>query len=252
MSGGARPTVSVVIPARDDAHELDRCLALLAGQSVSPLEVVVVDNASRDTTAQVARRWGAVVVPEPRRGIPAAAAAGYDAARGDVIGRLDADSRPGPHWVRSVADAMGDPTLDAVTGTGTFVDLRHGGRLACRLYLGLYYACSRMALGHTALWGSSMAVRRTTWWAVRDVVERHDPEVHDDMDLAFALGPRRRVVHDRRLHVGVSARSLRAGRRRRLLRAWNTLRSNWAAAPPWDRWWDRWWHRLRGTRPRGY
>ncbi|WP_402376911.1 glycosyltransferase family A protein [Isoptericola rhizosphaerae] len=113
----ARPTVSVVVPARDDADELDRCLALLAAQSVAPLEVVVVDNASRDATAEVARRWGAVVVPEPRLGIPAAAAAGYDAARGDVIARLDADSRPGPHWVRSVVDSMTtDPAPDAVTG----------------------------------------------------------------------------------------------------------------------------------------
>jgi len=240
-AAAARPTVSVVVPARDDADELDRCLALLAAQSVAPLEVVVVDNASRDATAEVARRWGAVVVPEPRLGIPAAAAAGYDAARGDVIARLDADSRPGPHWVRSVVDSMTtDPAPDAVTGTGTFVDLRHGGRLACTLYLGLYYALTRLALGHTALWGSSMAVRRNVWWAVRDAVERHDPEVHDDMDLAFALGPHRRLVRDRRLHVGVSARSLRSGRRRRFRRAWRTLRSNWADAPPWIRWWEHW------------
>lgn len=242
MSGarGTRPSVSVVIPVRDDADELDRCLALLAAQSVPPLEVVVVDNGSRDTTADVARRWGAVVVPEPRPGIPAAAAAGYDAAQGDIIARLDADSRPGPHWVRCVVDAMTtDPVPDAVTGTGTFVDLRHGGRLACTLYLGLYYGLTHLALAHTALWGSSMALRRSVWWAVRDGVERHDPEVHDDMDLAFALGPHRRALRDRRLHVGVSARSLRTGRRRRFRRALRTLRTNWAGAPPWTRWGER-------------
>lgn len=242
-ASGKGPSVSVVIPALDDADELDRCLALLAVQSVAPLEVVVVDNGSQDATAEVARRWGAVVVPEPRRGIPAAAAAGYDAARGDVIARLDADSRPGPHWVRSIVDAMtADPAPDAVTGSGTFTDLRYGGRLACTLYLGLYYALTRMALGHTALWGSSMAVRRSAWQAVRDAVERHDAEIHDDMDLAFMLGPHRRLVRDRRLHVGVSARSLRVGRRRRLRRAWRTLRTNWAETPPWSRWWER----LRG------
>jgi hypothetical protein len=120
--------------------------------------------------------------------------------------------------------------------------VRFGGRLACSLYLGAYYALTRLALGHTALWGSSMALRRSAWSEVRETVERSDPDVHDDMDLAFALGPHRRVVRERHLHVGVSARSLRAGRRRRLLLAWNTLRSNWAEAPPWDRWWAR----LRG------
>lgn len=69
-------SVSVVIPVRDDAEELEKCLALLARQSVRPFEVVVVDNGSTDASAEVARRWGAVVVVEPRPGIPAAAATG--------------------------------------------------------------------------------------------------------------------------------------------------------------------------------
>ncbi|MFC8598546.1 glycosyltransferase family 2 protein [Isoptericola sp. NPDC057191] len=233
---GALPTVSVVVPARDDAVALERCLALLTAQTLPPLEVVVVDNASVDDTAGVARRAGAVVVHEPHVGIPAAAAAGYDTARGDVVARLDADSQPGPDWVRTVAERLAaDPSADAVTGVGTFTDLR-AGRWACALYLGTYYASTRMALGHTALWGSSMALRRSTWWAVRDQVERRDPEVHDDLDLAFALGPRRRIVRDRRLRVGVSARSLRHARRRRLARAVRTLRLNWSVAPPWERW----------------
>ncbi|MCK9792828.1 glycosyltransferase family 2 protein [Isoptericola sp. 4D.3] len=228
--------MSVVVPARDDADALGRCLALLAEQTQAPFEVVVVDNASVDATASVARHAGAIVVHEPRVGIPAAAAAGYDAARGEVVARLDADSEPGPGWVRSIAERMAsDPALEAVTGAGTFTDLR-GGRWACALYLGAYYASTRMALGHTALWGSSMAFRRSTWWAVRERVERVDPEVHDDLDLAFALGPRRRIVRDRRLRVGVSARSLRHARRRRLARAVRTLRLNWAVMPPWERW----------------
>jgi hypothetical protein len=90
-----------------------------------------------------------------------------------------------------------------------------------------------------------MAIRRGTWLTVRARVSR-DPEVHDDLDLAFALGPRRRIVRDPALRVGVSARSLRgrAQRRRRLDRAWRTLRRNWDTMPPWERW------GARLTRPR--
>ncbi|WP_307868311.1 glycosyltransferase family 2 protein [Cellulosimicrobium cellulans] len=245
--------MSVVVPVRDDAEALDRCLALLARQSVAPLEVVVVDNASGDDSALVARRWGAVVVREERVGIPAAAAAGYDAARGDVIARLDADSRPDVDWVRRVVDRMADdPSLDAMTGTGTFDDLPRGARTAvASAYLGAYYVLCHLALGHTALWGSCMALRRSTWVAVRDVVEREDPEVHDDLDLSFRLGPRRRTVLDRTWRVGVSARSLRGRRqrRRRMDRAWRTLRVNWTVAPPWERWRDRW--RGRGAAATG-
>lgn len=236
-----RPTVSVVIPARDDARALARCLVLLAQQTVAPYDVVVVDNDSSDDTAEVARRHGARVVTEPRVGIPSAAATGYDAARGEVIARLDADSRPAPDWVARVADALADGRLDAVTGPGWFHDLPPVvRRLAAAAYLGAYFALGHLAAGHPVLWGSSLALRRTTWLQVRHRVHRDDPEVHDDLDLSLALGPGSVIRVDRRLAVGASARSLRGGAqlRRRFARAFHTLSASWAEHPPWLRWRD--------------
>ncbi|HCG15916.1 MAG TPA: glycosyl transferase, partial [Micrococcus luteus] len=61
------------------------CLALLAAQSRPALEVVVVDNGCVDDSAVLARAAGARVVREPRRGVPAAAAAGLDAAVGELL-----------------------------------------------------------------------------------------------------------------------------------------------------------------------
>ncbi|WP_219923861.1 glycosyltransferase [Nocardioides campestrisoli] len=232
------PTVSVVIPVRDDAVELAVCLRLLAGQEVPPLEVVVVDNGSCDDSAAVARAAGARVVPEPRVGIPSAAATGYDAARGEVIARLDADSRPGPDWVAQVARATTDPRVDAVTGTGSFHDLPPGLRqLATWVYLGAYFALTHLALGHPPLWGSSMAVRRSSWERVRDQVHT-TADVHDDLDLAFVLGPTSVIRVVPALRVRVSGRSVRGlGQlRRRMARAVTTLRLNWAVSPPWERW----------------
>ena len=244
MTPGGVPTVSVVMPVRDDAAALEHLLSLLARQTVAPLEVVVVDNASSDDSAAVAHRWGAVVVHEPRVGIPAAAAAGYDTAKGDVIGRLDADSRPDARWVQTVVEHMAaDPALDAMTGTGRFHDLPVGVRTVASVgYLGAYYVLTHLALGHTTLWGSCLAVRSSTWEQVRERVVRDDAEVHDDLDLAFRLGPRRRTRLVRSWRVGVSARSLRgrSQRRRRMDRAWRTLRLNWEVAPPWERWRERW------------
>lgn len=231
--------VSVVIPARDDAAALDRCLSLLAAQTVAPYEVIVVDNASCDDTAGVARRHGVRVVHEPRVGIPFAAATGYDAAQGQVIARLDADSRPGPDWVARITVQMSRDRVDAVSGTGWFHDLPRGlGRPAAGAYLGAYYVLGHLAAGHPVLWGSSMALRRTCWHRVRDRVHREDPELHDDMDLALVLGPGSRIRLDRGLAVGVSARSLRGGAqlRRRFARAFRTLAVNWAESPPWLRW----------------
>ncbi|GAA1172640.1 glycosyltransferase family A protein [Ornithinimicrobium humiphilum] len=232
--------VSVVIPVRDDAEHLRRCLEALAAQTVPPAEVVVVDNASTDDSAAVARSFGARVVPEPRVGIPAAAATGYDAAACAVVARLDADSLPPTDWVERVVRALDErPDAVAVTGAGTFADSPPVARtLLALLYLGSYYALGFLAAGHHVLWGSSMALRRSAWELASPRVHRDDPELHDDMDLALVLGPRARIALVPGLSVGVSARSLRGGRqwRRRMRRAFRTLSVNWADAPPWERW----------------
>lgn len=232
--------VSVVIPVRDDAEPLDRCLRALARQTVPPLEVVVVDNGSTDDSARVAHSHGARVVAEPRPGIPAAAATGYDAALGSVIARLDADSLPPADWVERVVEALERrPDAVAVTGAGAFSDARPGlAHPAAVAYLGTYYLLGALAAGHHVLWGSSMALRREAWERVSPAVHRDDPELHDDMDLALVLGPAARIAFVPGLRVGHSARSVRglAQWRRRMARAVRTLEVNWRETPPWDRW----------------
>lgn len=234
-----RPTLSVVIPVRDDAPALRRCLAALAAQTFPPHEVVVVDNGSVDDSAAVATAAGARVVPEPVRGIPAAASTGYDAASGDVIVRCDADTVPPADWLERVAAAFAqDPELDALTGTGTFYDVGPvRAAVVGRLYLTAYYVLMHAAMAHPPLWGSAMALRREAWLRARPLVHR-DPELHDDVDLAFALGPHARIRYDRTLRVRVSGRSLVGARqtRRRFDRAFATLRLSWARMPPWQRW----------------
>lgn len=234
------PTLSVVVPVKDDVEALDHCLELLDRQTVRPLEVIVVDNGSRDNPARVATRYGARLIGEPAPGIPAAAAAGYDAARGDVVVRCDADSRPPRDWLERIGATFAqDPSLTALTGSGDFYGLpRWRAVVQGRAYLEGYYAAMHAALAHPPLWGSSMALRRERWHDVRDVVHRWDPEVHDDVDLAFALGPHAVIRYDRSLRVGVSGRSLTGAAQwwRRLRRAGRTLRLNWRLTPPWRRW----------------
>lgn len=234
------PTLSVVIPVKDDAPALDRCLDMLARQTTAPLEIIVVDNGADDHTPQVATRHGVRLITEPAPGIPAAAAAGYDATRGDVVVRCDADTRPPPDWLHRIRQAFTDhPELDAITGCGDFYGVpRWRAAVQGRTYLATYYLTMHGALAHPPLWGSNMAVRRHRWQAVREAVHRTDPEVHDDVDLAFALGPHVVIRRDPTLRVGVSGRSLTGMTqwRRRLRRGVRTIRVNWRRTPVWRRW----------------
>ena len=252
---------SVVIPVRNDAEYLRRCLRAITAQTRRPDEIVVVDNGSTDHLARVLRDYDAVrVVSEPVPGVARAAAAGYDAAVGDVILRCDADSIPPPTWLEghlaamqpalrdNAAHAPGCPgerdrgrDLVAVSGIARFGP-RWGtaGAAVGVLYITAYRAVAGAALGHMALWGSNMAFRRDWWLSVRDGIHPSD-DVHDDFDLSFRLTPRQRVVVDPRNRVTVSWRAVVSPVRivRQLRMAAETMRVNWAEQRPWVRWWER-------------
>lgn len=235
-----RPTISVVIPVKDDAALLERCLSALRRQTVAPCEIVVVDNVSSDASARVARAAGARVVCEQRPGIPATASTGYDQAEGEIIARLDADSVPSGDWIERIGDRFRDrPDLAAVTGGAAF----SGGpqrlrRVGAALYLGAYHLSLAPALGHVPLFGSNFAMRRSAWQRVSGTVHRQDPELHDDLDLAFHLGVRERIRYGRGLTVQISVRPFaEAGTLpTRFQRGFRTVLTHWPRELPWLRW----------------
>lgn len=205
----AAPAVSVVIPCLNDAPMLAQCLEALAAQTVQPREVIVVDGGSSDDSRAVATRAGARVVTATG-GIPDATAAGLDAARGDILARIDADSRPAPDWLQRMLDDFASPgPWSAVTGTGRFYGtsplLAWAGRA---LYLGGYFHAVGPMLGHPPLFGSNYAIRRDAWSRMSPLVHRDRRDIHDDSDLSIQLAPDMAVLYDPALVVGVSGRQL--------------------------------------------
>ncbi|SED29539.1 4,4'-diaponeurosporenoate glycosyltransferase [Nocardioides exalbidus] len=107
---GPAPSVSVVVPARDEALALPRLLRALAEQSVPLAEVVVVDDASSDDTAAVARDLGARVVPAGRppagwTGKAWACHVGAATTTGDLLLFLDADVTLAPDATARLLEA---------------------------------------------------------------------------------------------------------------------------------------------------
>ncbi len=235
--------VSVVVPAFDEEAVLGACLASLRAQTRAPLEVVVVDNNSRDRTAEIAREHGARVVTEAVQGIWPAAATGYDAAAGDVIARCDADSVLPPDWVERIERAFAaDPALRALTGPGVFSGLPPVRRwLADVLYMRAYFRLVGLALGHPPLFGSNLAMRADAWRAIRDQVHATSDAVHDDIDLSFHIGRGPAVRYDPTLRVGISARPFGdvRGLGVRVVKGFRSVRIHSPQDGPWARYRDR-------------
>jgi len=222
--------ISVVIPVLNDSEMLRTCLEALRSQSRPADEIVVVDNGSTDDTAGIALAAGARVVTESRRGIPAATAAGFDAARGDLLARLDADSVPFPDWLELLEQRFdADESLAAVTGPGVFYGAgRMVRRLGEVLYIGGYFWSMGWLLGHPPLFGSNFAIRASAWRRIRLTSHRDVRELHDDLDFSFQFQPDMKVEYDRDLVVGVSARPFGTAKGffRRLHWAYTTIAVN--------------------------
>jgi mycofactocin glycosyltransferase len=110
--GDALPDVTVVIPARDRAEEVDRCLAALDPE----IKVIVVDDGSRDDLrlASVARRHGARLLRRDSPGGPSAARnAAIRDLTSELVAFLDSDCVPSRGWLQALAGHFEDPLVGA-------------------------------------------------------------------------------------------------------------------------------------------
>ncbi|HEX9023587.1 MAG TPA: mycofactocin biosynthesis glycosyltransferase MftF [Geobacteraceae bacterium] len=118
--GAELPSVSVVIPVMDRADELGRCLASVSRLNYPQkrLQVIVVDDGSRDASARVARQFGALLVASGGRGRGPAAArnVGASVAQGDILAFIDSDCTASPDWLTELTPLFDDGRTAAVGG----------------------------------------------------------------------------------------------------------------------------------------
>jgi glycosyltransferase involved in cell wall biosynthesis len=209
-------TVTVIVCAYNEARLLSACLHSLKAQTRQPDAILVINNASTDDTAAVARAVpGVRVVDEPVKGLVVAREAARRAAQTDILAYVDADCRAPITWLeRVVARLERSDAPVAVTGPYRFYDWDSSGRTLIRLYDYLVapptHALVHHGLGLGAiLYGGNFAVRSGALEAIGGFdrsIEFHG----EDTNLGRRLTAIGRIDVARDCWVWTSARRYRA------------------------------------------
>lgn len=122
------PLVSVIVPARDEAANIEACVRSILATAYRPLEVLVVDDRSRDDTARIVRRIAREPASAGRLTLLAgdelppgwfgkqwALLQGYRRARGEILVFADADTRHTPELIPRAVAARDAEQVDLVT-----------------------------------------------------------------------------------------------------------------------------------------
>ncbi len=159
--------ISVIVCAHNEAQHVAACLHSLLAQSRIPDELLVINNASTDSTRAVAAEIPRVrVVDEPRKGLVVARETGRQAATGDVLVYVDADCRAPLMWLERIErHLLDDPSLIALSGPYRFYDWDWWGRLLIRAYDYTLAPATQLLVKYvlrigTIFYGGNFAVRR--------------------------------------------------------------------------------------------
>jgi len=202
VPGSRGGLVSVVIPCCDCEAYVGQAIESVLGQSWPPLELIVVDDGSRDGSEKVVRSFGEAVrlVKIPHGGAGAARNAGAVLARGDYVAFLDADDLwPGDSLQVRLEAFLRDPGLDMVFGmTAQFIspelDAATRSRIVCpgepvMVRLPGTVLLSRKAFDRVGGFATDVAVGEGLDWIMRCA------------ELGLHGGTVRSVVLRRRLHA---------------------------------------------------
>ncbi len=206
---GGMPTCSIIVPAHNEEGYIADCLrSIQETRSPDVMEIIVVDTASTERTADAAGGiTGVRVVKEERKGTSFARERGFREAKGDLLVFIDADSRLRPGWIERGSRWFRDPTTACVSGPYLCYDLGVFWNGLSLLYWWLFAVPASLVTGTVAV-GGGMMIRRSALEAANGF----DTSVTfygDDTNIAKRLRAVGRVRFDPRLIIWSSARRFR-------------------------------------------
>ena len=100
------PRISVVVCTHNGSRTLRECLSYLREVRYANFEVIVVNDGSRDDSANIAREFNVTIISTENRGLSSARNTGMQAATGEMVVYLDDDAYPDRDWLTYLAAAF--------------------------------------------------------------------------------------------------------------------------------------------------
>ncbi|HVW92091.1 MAG TPA: glycosyltransferase family 2 protein [Devosia sp.] len=210
------PQLSFVIPAYNEEALIGKCLESVLREvkrSGVDTEIVVVNNASRDRTGEIARSFAGVkVVDEPKKGLVNARHCGFENSTAEIVANIDSDTMLPEGWITTVVESFArDPRLVALSGPFIYYDLSLWNRFLVRLF---YYVTWLMhVVNHhvfrvgAVVQGGNFVFTRSAWLRAGGY-DRSIAFYGEDTDVAVRLSKVGRVRWTFGLPILASGRRL--------------------------------------------
>ena len=206
-------TISIIVPAYNEEKTIGKCLKsfqrYLPKKSNHLIEIIVVDNASTDNTAEICKNFPNVkVIYEPSKGSNRARQRGLEEAKGELLAFIDADSMITKKWFNTVEKRFSyNEKLVCLSGPYKLYDLpkwqQHIAGLAyVTLYKPVFY------LTRAAVFGGNMVIKREAL----EKIGGFNIDINlfgDDMDLARRIRKVGKTSFELRFKVLSSGRKLK-------------------------------------------
>lgn len=207
--------ISVIIPAHNEESVIAKTLRAVLAQNHPDFEVIVVNNASTDNTADIVAKFPVRLVRESKKGLLWARERGRIEASGDIIANIDADCLPDSDWLIRGSALFKNEEISAVTGPYDYYD---GTALFRTISLftqkNIYFSVNAL-LQLPFIRGGAVLIGGNNFIRTKAISKAGGYNTSilfygEDTDTAKRVARHGKVIFNRSLHMKTSARRFKA------------------------------------------
>ena len=200
------PTISVVIIAYNEEKYISKTLDSLMRQTVKPEEIIVVDNNSKDRTAEIARGYkGVRVVSETEQGRSPARNKGFKEAQGNILLKMDADTILKEDFIENLKRLF----LKEKNIVGAVSNVSFSEYIWKILFSFNLKSCmTQIFLGYKTCPGAAFILTKEAWKKIKRNICNDDKRVHEDIELSLHLSNVGRVIYTKDCKAITSSRNV--------------------------------------------